>query len=553
MNQTFSHQRGLRLVIATLFGGLMLCSAAPPAKAGELDVQLLGWARENVLYRLHEHNAKNKKTAYRNVGVLPFKVINKKNKGYDVAPISLSIVPRLENALILGQHKDGDVIGVVRDATSTASAKALKSYQSETCSEKDFLALFEGDYVRAWGEEGKKVSLKGKVDAFLTGVVVYPHPKQDPNPKAPRLVQIVFQVIDRDCYDAKEKRVKPKDLGFDMAVVRDREMMTDLGISFQIPPGEKLKRFLSRNVPPSDRDKEAVPLPDDDEQPKEKPKPVVPEMGGMTFKMYYKAADDKSDGPGKEQELYRVGDFFEAPPPPVGSRVSMVLTPKGPLGQMLGVVLKVNGQSIWQKQDEPSELCQKWLFKKGRTDKEVFDGFYFKLEGDNVEPFEVVDKPDAALGNKVGWIQIDYFAEGEDPEFKDKDPKVSPKKKEKLEKDRVSVQTKLLSSRSLGSPLKWDGKARQINLDKLTTQKLTDLQEALRKANNLPNLKPVLYSSESKVRLGKPEDSARSVITSSGKMQAGPIIQTGGPIRNPEKIGSILIRYDPNAKSAPRK
>jgi hypothetical protein len=533
MNQKFSHPRGLRLGFATLIAGLMLGSVAP-AKAGELDVQLLGWGRENVLYLLHEHNAKEK-AAYKNVGVLPFKVINGKNKGYDVAPLSLGIVPRLENALILGQDSKGAVIGIVRDATSTAAAaKALKSYQSETCTKKDFDKLFEADYVRAWGTGSKKVDVK--VDAFLTGVVENPHPKDA------RMILIKFQIIDKDCYDAKEERVKPKDLGFEMAVFRDRDLLSDLGIAHAVPPS-KLKRFLSRDVPPSERDKES-PAWDDDEKEKR-----LPEVGGLTFKLYYKAADDKSDGPGKEQELKWTGSFFDAPQPAVGSKVSLVLVPKGPLDRTIGVVLKVNGQSIWQKQDQPSILCDKWLFTKGRTKQQVVEGFYNDVKGDNLEPFEVVED-DTSLAERAGWIEVDFFAEGSPPKHKEKsDPKQTKKEKDRLQKDREADNTMVLSARGVNLSKKptFDGKSRRINTDKLTSSTLDQLQKALKEANNV-NLEPVRYGGDSKVRLGKPEEATRSVIKSTGKAQPGGDVGKGEKIPNVISIGTIPIRYNPRAK-----
>src|SRR5262249_47863477 len=140
MTHTHSHRRGLRLAFAALFAGLALGFTAP-ARAGELDVQLLGWGRENVLQTLHQHNAPDwfqARKTYKNAGVPPSRVTRGKDRGYEPAPTPLNTAPRLENVLILGQDPAGHVIGVVRDATSKASPKALRSYQGGKCDKKDF-------------------------------------------------------------------------------------------------------------------------------------------------------------------------------------------------------------------------------------------------------------------------------------------------------------------------------------------------------------------------------------------------------------------------------
>src|SRR5262249_6937241 len=186
------------VLAAALLAGVVLGSVSSPARAGQLDVALLGRGADNVLFILHK-NKKDKK--YNNVGVLPFEVVKGcKDKGYENAPLRLDLAARLEPARSRGQDPKGEVIGIISDATSTASGKALRAYQADKCSKKDFDELFDATYLRAWGEKGgtKEVS----ADAFLTGRVVNPHPKD------PAKVQIIIELIDRDSYDAKDEGVK---------------------------------------------------------------------------------------------------------------------------------------------------------------------------------------------------------------------------------------------------------------------------------------------------------------------------------------------------------
>jgi hypothetical protein len=222
-------------VAAVLFAGLALGLAAP-AHAGELDVVLLGQVSDHVLFTLHTHNADNK-DKYENVGVLPFEVIKgPKDKKYECAPLVLNVVPRLENALILGQDPAGDKIGIIRDATSTASAKALGSYQADKCSKKDFDELFRTTFTRAWGTKGRPQ--KVTADAFLTGTVL------NPDPDVASKVRIIFKLIDRNSYDANEKRVVAKPI-FTISVPRDRALLADLGIAYNLPSRNLAKFFTA--------------------------------------------------------------------------------------------------------------------------------------------------------------------------------------------------------------------------------------------------------------------------------------------------------------------
>src|SRR5262249_602309 len=148
--------------------------------------------------------------------------------------------------------------------------KALRAYQADKCTKKDFDELFDATYLRAWGEKGgtKEVS----ADAFLTGRVVNPHPKD------PAKVQIIIELIDPDSYDAKDECVKREKI-FELAVQRDRPLLADLGIAYAVPKA-RLKDFLSRDLPSSDRDQAAQ---SDDEDVKDTDRLTPEDFGGMSF------------------------------------------------------------------------------------------------------------------------------------------------------------------------------------------------------------------------------------------------------------------------------
>jgi len=464
-----------------------------------------------------------------------------KDKGsYDGAPLSLSIVPRLETALILGQDTEGEVIGVVRDATSTASAKALASYQGE-CSPEDFAALFEPRYRRAWRVKGEKDEVP--VDAFITGTI------RDPHPEDKDQVQVIIKVFDRDSYDAETKRVKPRDV-VELAVPRDQDLCSDLGVARYVRPGKKLERYLSRGVHPSDRDKASDDMEED--------KPA--EVDGMTFKLFYKKKGDDSEGPGKEQALTldSAEKYFVAPTPGIGDKITMALEPKDKkkgLAHRLGVVIKVNGQSLWRKEEGPSVQCKKWMFEpKKELDVATFEGFYFENKLKNFKRFEVVDSSRSKHpADKVGWIHVDFFASAEAPRYKD-DPdkdqsKIDEKTEEKLQKDKDSDGILRISTRSLGSPASEDGKLSRTGAEGLSTKKLCEVQEALRKANNIKKLKPVRFKDGKAARLGNEDAAYRNVIDSSDVLEVGPEVGDADPLQEPALIGSIVIRYrQPDAK-----
>src|SRR5439155_24383866 len=160
--------------------------------------------------------------------------------------------------------------------------------------------------------------------------------------------------------------------------------------------------------------------------------------------------------------------IFEAPTPAVGSTVTLAIKHLKKDDRTRAVVLKMNGQSLWKMEDQDSLLCKKWLFAPGKS--EEFAGFYFGTEGANMKPFvvEPVEKVKGKdVGPRLGWIEVDVYADAEEDE---------PEKKEDKKDDKAALasSSKVVSLRSAGAPASYDGKA--LKRAPLHTKSLPDVQ-----------------------------------------------------------------------------
>jgi len=507
-----------RITVATglALAGLLL-AVTSPASAGNLDVALLEQktgAAETVLIKLH-------KLGYENVGVLPFHVTRgpKEKSGYDVAPIALNLTTRLENALILSQDPKSKVlVGIIRDAAGTAPPDGLKAYQSEKCSADDYEELFLEQYNLGWGD--KKV----KADAFLTGRVINPAK----TPDSP-YVKVTIELIDAKSRD-KDGKVK-RQFVQELCVTRDRALLADLGISFAVPR-EKLASFLRGRAPASE-DREGL-IGAYGGWGKGKPKATPEDVGGMAFSLYYGVKKgDKVEKQVQPVKLNAEG-VFEAPAPPVGATVTLALKHLNKDDRTRAVVLKMNGRSLWKMEEQESQLCQKWLFDAGKSD--TFEGYYFDLSGDNMKRFvvEPVEKARGKdVGPKLGWIEVDVFAEAE-PDLVEKKDEKKDEKKEDKDKEALVAASKVVSLRSAGAPVPSDGKA--LKAAPLHTRPLAEVQEVLQRENNVV-VTPMFFP--------RPEGKGRgtTVITVAGSAKPGGDVKQEKPLRNPQPIGSLAIKY----------
>jgi len=506
-----------RIAVAAglLLAGLLLGVASPAAKAGNLDVALLerAGAAENVLIELHEKG-------YKNVGVLPFHVDRgpDEKSGYDVAPIALNLATRLENALILSQDpKSKKLVGIIRDAAGTAPPAGLKAYQSDKCSQDALEELFVEQYDLAWGDR------KVKADAFITGRVINPAKPDSP------YVKVIIEVFDSK-WDKESGGVK-RQLVQELCVRRDRALLADLGVSFTVP-GNKLTSFL-KGRGPSSEDRDGF-IGSNGGWGKSKPKPTPEDVGGMAFTLYYgKQEGDK--GAAVPVKINAEG-VFEAPPPPVGSTVTLALKHLNKDKRTRAVVIKMNGRSLWRMEEQDSLLCQKWLIKAGKSD--TYEGYYFDTKGENMKPFvvEPVEKTKGKdVGPKLGWIGVDVFADAEaDQDDKVADKKDGKKEDKKDDKDALVSSSKVISLRSAGPPATYDGKA--LKRAPLHTKPLAEVQDALQRENNV-RVTPIFFPR------GKGKGRGFTVIAAAGSAKPGGDLREEHALINPQPIASLAIKY----------
>src|SRR5262249_15837914 len=114
------------------------------------------------------------------------------------------------------------------------------------------------------------------------------------------------------------------------------------------------------------------------------------------------------DGEGPQAPAFQVATA------PEGAEVALVLTRNDTSNEMLGVVVKLNGQSLWNKEDKEAEKCRKWLYAPSRKEPDRYEGFYTGLEGRNLLKFRTLTAEEAMvkaseLGNRVGWIDVTVF------------------------------------------------------------------------------------------------------------------------------------------------
>lgn len=386
-------------VIAVALTALLL--PATPAEAGTLDLGLLAQSEKVLQFA--------SKKGWKNVGVLPFQVKRgSRPHSYTAAPLCHDITCRLENALILATHADAPEVGIIRDAVRTANEKGVGSYRSDP---KAFALLFaeKMKFRLAWANEGDSLV---RADAFLTGKVE--------NTGQRRETTVKIYGFDRTCF-------KNGGIAFqkvcEFTVPTDRMLAADLGYNFV------LKRALvaSRDVKSRQRDEgileeirsedEKQPLANQPnrQQPGQQHEPE--NIAGFRFELIYDGASQPlTPFFGKQQGS--LAAEYQAPTAPPAARIHMALTRLSAEQGKLGVVLKVNGQSTWQMEDlEPIE-CRKWIYDLSKKDqRDLFEGFYVDVTGDNLHRFRSLTAEESAvraaeLGSRAGWIDVYVFASG---------------------------------------------------------------------------------------------------------------------------------------------
>jgi hypothetical protein len=313
---------------------------------------------------------------YKNVGVLRFRVqVGKKAARFDNAPFNGNLPVRIENLLIIhgGSSEDG-AIGVIRDAGTSASAGKVGDWFGD---EKERKKLFDVRYSLAWGDS------KVKADAFLTGLV-----RVSEDLKKTTLSITCF---DRDNPEPKEVTRFTMDT--------DRDVVRDLGLSFVV--SRKARTVMEAKRSHEDVDRNVL----DSLGGEAKPADVA----GIEVTVL---VDDK---PAEIQAAKgEDGPRWQLASPPADKPIAVRL--RNTTDKTMGVVLKLNGMSTFDQQTKPSDRCQKWVIKAGKT--ATIKGFY-SPDGErlSLRPFKVLvgdaaNEAKEQLGDKAGLLEVDVFAEG---------------------------------------------------------------------------------------------------------------------------------------------
>src|SRR5262249_7892795 len=145
--------------------------------------------------------------------------------------------------------------------------------------------------------------------------------------------------------------------------------------------------------------------------------PWPQDVGGVRFQAWYGEARQKIQMIQGDKEGAK-GPLFQIPPPDTDAKVMLALTRlRG--DKRLGVVVKLNGVSIYQMDERDSLQCPKWILSPDDKKPFAFEGFVMDEKGEEVRPFRVLSKKESQakaveLGDRAGWIDVDVFAAGEE-------------------------------------------------------------------------------------------------------------------------------------------
>lgn len=475
------------LFAAVLAAPLLVMSVAPPdaearskkkAPAKNLDFGLFQRAFPVIDFL----SAKR----YASVGILPFKVQKgSREASYDAAPLAAALPGRFENALLMSMEPDEKLaLKILRDPAGHAAKHKVGAWTKD---KKAFDKLFATSYPVAWGKGTVKPSV------FLTGTV------KNTGDRAVTTIEVVG--FTKDDWTDDGLKTFPVTT---FTVRTDRALLRDLGYAYALSPG-----VAKRGMSAAARDKQAVDEVNEEES-GEKESGVKPvDVAGIRFDLWY----------GDEKQVIKplaAGDagakspLFQVAPVPADTKVTLGLTRLTDEGKRLGVIVKINGISIYQMDERDSMQCLKWLFDAADKGKEFkFTGFQMDADGKEVRPFKVLTSEESLgrvseMGNRAGWIDIDVFASGE----------------EEQEDEQLMVSTRGLAR----------GK---------TPGTLKALREGLLKKNNL-KVKKVASEVRKRTQGGLIVDDVESVPGVKLEQSSLP---------NPVRIGGVSIRYyDSGAK-----
>jgi len=420
-----------RLTLSALIVALVAWSA-PVALADNLDLGLVKKAPEILKFL--------KDKGYKNVGVLHFQLQKGRGKAtYTAGPINSNMASRLENALLM-EIDPNNPVGIIRDASAVAAAKAPNKHWSES-DPKQRAALFEYSYPLAWGNETVKA------DAFLLGRVKLSEDN--------RTTTVLIA-----CFDHKAEKEHEV---CTIEAKTDRSILAAAGQSYvlsrslvrkrsaEAKDGDSLDQLMNNDAADSAKNR-------DDK----KGSGLANEY--LDFEVYYDDEPQPVTGdPGEGGEL-RIN------PPRTGQTVMFRVRNKTP--DDIGVVAYVNGKSTLEYMTDSADRCRRWVLPA--------DGPSYWIRGyvdenDVLTPFRIVGPNDDLVKNeladKLGLIEVVVFLKNVGPPPKEEMlvsrhlnlRKLSPHYQKKVgatKKPKTAAEARSLAFKSTG--LKVPVKSRSI-------------------------------------------------------------------------------------------
>jgi len=394
MFDTPSTSRHVRrfVVLIAVGGALLLSACVAPVRADQIDLEMVRDS-EPVVKAIRALGAKN-------IAVLKFDAqIGNSPATYDAGTITVQMVHRLENLLVLTNDEKNPQLNILSDAGGASKVLVKSAGRSITWKTPEGRKeLFKLKLPLMWDEKQRL-----SPDAFLTGTVV-----TSADLKETRVVLKAFT------------RQNPTELktigtltgsstgtGKSRGLHTDRSMLSSMGKSFVLA-----RKLQGRNFEAGDDSaaeaasqliqtgQQAIAVPN---------APVKLEilLAGQPVAV---EPDLLSPGEG----MVRLREGLAA-----GKDLTLRVTNNTP--DPIGILLTVNGRNTaaMDNDDITSKSradCRKWILKPGQSN--TIKGFYTDAKSGRFEPFKILTKEESALAaamldtHLLGLITMDVFGKG---------------------------------------------------------------------------------------------------------------------------------------------
>jgi hypothetical protein len=346
-----------------LLAGACVLLLSSPARADNIDRKLVESAGE-LVKRCRDHK-------WRNVGVLKFQVqLGKKAASLTVEPLCSNLADRVENALILGNDREGS-LGVIRAAGEVAVARDVRATHTTAAGRKK---LFGSLYPLAWGKQ------RVKPDAFLTGLAAL----------SPDLKEVTVTIT---TFDAEDQTASLLSFTADV----DRSVLADAGLGFAIarPKEESLTRAKLDRLAIAAAARALA----------GKGKTDLPTSELLEFAVLVNGKQRAMRPAPEESAVGEVTGLRR------DDKLTFTITNRSK--ETLGVVLRVAGRSTIDEHQGEVERATKWVLEPGVTYR--LAGYYLRKEPPTVQPFPVPPSPgktaDLAPGH-AGMVGLFVFKQG---------------------------------------------------------------------------------------------------------------------------------------------